>query len=30
MSKLAAFSILQRINIEKNRPLNQIKHAWRN
>lgn len=27
-SKLAAVAVLQRVNVEKGRPLNQIKHAW--
>ena len=28
ISKLAAIAVLQRVNIEKGRPLNHIKHAW--
>lgn len=27
-SKLAAVAVLQKVNVEKGRPLNQIKHAW--
>lgn len=27
-SKLAAVAVLQKVNIEKGRPLNQLKHAW--
>lgn len=28
LSKLAAIAVLQRVNIEKGRPINHIKHAW--
>jgi IS5 family transposase len=28
LSKLAAIAVLQRVNIQKGRPLNHIKHAW--
>ncbi len=27
-SKLAAVAVLQKVNLEKGRPLNHIKHAW--
>ena len=28
VSKLAALTLLQRINLENGRPINHIKHAW--